>query len=311
VTFPHYPQRNAAVATVAGDEAEQLLALMHLCEEPGTHRLKVPLATMDGAVAMCQVGESETRSARNGMFGILENYGVPAVWPVDVRVAMPAQPEPNLPEREQWPPGSVQFSRLSTITTAAARKLGATLYSHRMVLEECATCRPDGTYLSAKAPAAFLGGKWQAAAQYARGAREFADIVPLGLGVALSLRYEWTVAFGLGEGPRIRFLTDPAGARAAFRLRDLPPGRERRAALRHWVQAHNRRKHDDSEARAWVRRHLRGATEFVWNDMRCSISPPPYDVERLQAEAEAKRSEGGKSQRMPQAFPGQERGASA
>lgn len=294
-----------------GFEAEQLLALMHLCEEPGNHRLKVPLSAMDGAVAMCCVGESEARTARNGTFGILWNDGQPALWPIDVRFCFPAMRHEGLPEREQWPPGSIQFARLSTINTAAARKLGATLYSPRMVLEECCTARPDGTYLSGKAPAAFLGGRWQAAAQYARGERDYTEIVPMGLGVALSLRYEWTVAFGFGEGPRIRFLTDPAGARAAFRLRDLPPGRERRAALRHWVQAHSRRKHDDAEARAWVRQHLRGATEFVWNGLRCTISPPPYDVERLAAEAEAKRSGSAKSQRMPQAFPGQERGAQA
>lgn len=92
---------------------------------------------------------------------------------------------------------------------------------------------------------------------------------------------------GHNSGPRVRFLTDPLGAREVFRLRDIPPGRDRRAALRHWVSAHARKRHPDmdGEARTWVRRHLRGATDFTWNGLRCRVQPDEYELEQIAAQA--------------------------
>lgn len=99
-------------------------------------------------------------------------------------------------------------------------------------------------------------------------------------GFALRRQYMWSVLLGSDEGtPRARFMTDPVGAREAFRLRDLPPGKERRAALRHWVRSHWRKRRDlDEPHRAWVREHLRGAENFTWNGLRCQISPSGEDM---------------------------------
>lgn len=92
---------------------------------------------------------------------------------------------------------------------------------------------------------------------------------------------EWSVLLGEPGLPRARFLTDPVGVREAFRLRDVPPGKARRAALRHWVSEHWRKKGRDSEAdRAWVREHLRGAEDFTWNGLRCRIEPSREDLRR-------------------------------
>jgi hypothetical protein len=90
----------------------------------------------------------------------------------------------------------------------------------------------------------------------------------------------------LGEEgvPRARFVTDPIGVRAAFRLRDIPAGKTRRAALRHWVQEHWRKRRDPSkEDRAFVREYLRGATHFGWSGLSCQIEPSKEDQRRAKA----------------------------
>lgn len=102
------------------------------------------------------------------------------------------------------------------------------------------------------------------------------------VGAQFSSRYYWRVLLGYQGHPRIAFMTDPVGAAAAFRLRDIPEGRERRAALRHWVTEHWRKNRTDPSEEHRVRAHLRGATEFSWNGLRCSIVPAAFDRERAE-----------------------------
>ena len=258
--------------------ADTILTFMHVCREDGRHPLRVSLRDMDGAVPIAF--GATPRSATRHDFGVLPNHGAPAVWPVDAKFVHSPDCS-RYAEVDRWPPGTLQFGRMRSIRTAEARLLGATRFSPRMVMDEMVVAKPDGTALSAKVPAALLGGVWQNAAPGTITGRDVSDVVPVALGFALSLRYEWTVWIGLGDGPRIRFLSDPLGAREVFRLRDLPPGRERRAALRHWVSAHTRARRDDQDAKAWVRRHMRGATDFVWNGLRCRIQPADFDVEQV------------------------------
>jgi hypothetical protein len=125
----------------------------------------------------------------------------------------------------------------------------------------------------------FVGGKgtlkeigdWRSAGIY------FCDLM---CKLAFVRRYDWTVSLGHGDGPCVRFDTDPIGAREVFRLRDIPEGASRRAALRHWVAEHWRKRRSDPAEEAKVRAHLRGATEFTWNGLRCKIKPSEYDAER-------------------------------
>lgn len=258
------------------DDANRMLAFLHLCEEDGHHALKVPLRSMDGCIPLDM---ADARSSGESLM-IPVNEGAPAIWPIDLRFVQNSNAGVTDPA-DMWPEGSLQFNRLRTITAKEARPLGASIFSPRMVMDEVVIAKPDGTAKSAKAPLAQLGGKWQNAAPKAIHGYPAARAISVGLGLGLAVRYEWTVWVGHNDGPRIRFFSDPHGAREIFRLRDLPPGRERRAALRNWVSAHTRRKRDDEDAKVWVKKHLRGITDFTWNGLRCRINPPQFDLEQI------------------------------
>jgi hypothetical protein len=261
------------------DESDRILTFLHLCEEEGHHRLKVPLRSMDGAVPL-DMTEDHARSDGRHEFLIPVNYGAPAVWPIDVRTVQDANAGVG-EDGEKWPDGTLQFHRTRTITMSEARTLGASRYSARMVMDEVVSAKPDGTAISARAPVAQIGDKWVNAAPSSIDGYLNQSAIPIALGLALAIRYEWSVWIGHNDGPRVRFLTDPLGAREAFALRDLPPGKMRRAAIRHWVTAHWRRQKRDSAAdRAWIREHLRGTTDFTWNGLRCRIQPSDFDVEK-------------------------------
>jgi len=104
--------------------------------------------------------------------------------------------------------------------------------------------------------------------------------IQVAIGVQFSRRYQWTVELSLGHLSSLLVPTDPIGAREVFKFRDIPSGRERRLALRHWVQEHYRQNRTKPEAEIKVREHMRGATEFSWQDLNCRIRPSQFDVER-------------------------------
>jgi hypothetical protein len=96
-------------------------------------------------------------------------------------------------------------------------------------------------------------------------------------------RQNWRVLLGFDGHPRIGFRTDPVGVREIFRLRDIPEGQKRRAALRHWVREHWRvpvSVEENRSALIHVREHLRGSTQFHWNGLSCSIIPSEIDRTR-------------------------------
>jgi len=263
----------------AAEAADRILCFLHLCEERRAHRRSVPLSRMDGAFPF-SIAQPVSRDWLDVEFPAPAS---PAVWPVSQAFVWP-------PKGDAEP--ECVFARTRSAAAAEARQLGAVRFSPRMAVFEQVEARPDGTAASNAIPAALLNGRWTDARRrpqplfnaYA------AEHLPVDFAVAAMLAARWTVWFGHGDGPRVRFLTDPAGAREAFRLRDLPEGRARRAALRHWVSAHSRtapggRAAEDADAAVWVRRHLRGATDFVWNGLRCRIQPPAAEVGRPAAAA--------------------------
>lgn len=115
------------------------------------------------------------------------------------------------------------------------------------------------------------------------------SIIRAAMAIALSRRYWWEVKFQIGEGIGISFPTDPQGAKEAFKLREVPAGKSRRAALRHWVRAHWRRSGRGNHAE--VREHLRGATSFDWSDFRCTIKESAYDAAKNQQKATKEASD--------------------
>ena len=112
------------------------------------------------------------------------------------------------------------------------------------------------------------------------------------LGLTFNSDYEWYVDLRREAGLELSFVTDPIGAQAIFRLRDMPEGAARRAALRNWVMEHWRR---TRACETKVRQHLRGAVEFDWYGLHCTIRPSPDDLrlnEKYRMEREAERRAG-------------------
>jgi len=137
-------------------------------------------------------------------------------------------------------------------------------------------------YMSGKSWAQRVGGKWRVWLNREWVLEDEWDInIKMSISMAFTRRYFWRVLIGYEGSPGISFSTDPSGVREVFRLRDIPEGRGRREALRHWVRDHWRRVRKDTGDTAHVRRHLRGAERFVWNGMRCEIYPSDFDVDQL------------------------------
>lgn len=59
-------------------------------------------------------------------------------------------------------------------------------------------------------------------------------------------------------------LDDLRQVKELFSLRDIPDGYKRRAALRHWVASHSRRKPAKPDELVEVKKYLRGKQDFKW-----------------------------------------------
>lgn len=170
------------------------------------------------------------------------------------------------------------------------------------VMAETAVCLvfDSGKYASARGYLAFVNGRWVEAdtgkswsnnnsetghwqwsgpAKKIDGETELQGAVRACLGLQFSRRYEWVVELEGLSGTSIGFATDPIGAKEIFRLRGIPTGKDRRSALRNWVREHYRKRRNAPGEKSKVRAHLRGATEFVWGDLKCTIHPAQYDLD--------------------------------
>lgn len=97
------------------------------------------------------------------------------------------------------------------------------------------------------------------------------------LSYAVMMRERWSVSVGYTPDRRVRFITDPSGAKEFFKDRDTPDNGTRKKALRNWVRDHWRQHRTDKADEVYVRAHLRGATEFTWRGMSCRIDPSEQD----------------------------------
>lgn len=227
------------------------------------------------------------------------------IWPLDVSVAVRHN---NL---DEWQDGVWWFQRIHTLKQAEWR---GRLLRHlpRMVEHKTLVVEPNGRAESARFPygltktgvvklptsleslsycglpgsmvmsPSYFGRRHKVMSRNRSGEYDPEPIVKITAGIALRHHYCWSVMLGEGNGPRARFLTDPIGIREAFRLRDIPPGAQRRRALLHWVKAHWRKRRSVSAAdRAWVDAYLRGAWSFTWNGLRGQIVPPKDDLDHL------------------------------
>lgn len=147
----------------------------------------------------------------------------------------------------------------------------------------------DGTYRIGLNYAGWTGSSWRVlsympdrvAPLSSKAQAELTTNLTYACMIQFTRRYNWVVRLGFDKQRTVSFTTDPLGAREVFRLRDIPEGKARRASLLHWVSAHWRKKRSDPQEEFKVREHLRGAKEFAWNGMYCSIQPSEYEQDKL------------------------------
>lgn len=99
------------------------------------------------------------------------------------------------------------------------------------------------------------------------------------IGLAAVAHYQWHVEIGRIGGISFKFPTMPERLAEIFRLRDLPDGASRRAALKNWITSHWRANHRDQQTEIYVRQHLRGAETFSWDGYFVTVCPSQYDLD--------------------------------
>lgn len=113
---------------------------------------------------------------------------------------------------------------------------------------------------------------------------------PFMCGLAQSIRSYWQVKAQFDEVcPSLTLLTDPTGVKEFWKLRDIPEGKKRRAALLHWVDEHWRQTRNDPDVEAYVRKHLRGSESITQGNFKASVFASETD--RLDIEVARKDRE--------------------
>lgn len=146
----------------------------------------------------------------------------------------------------------------------------------------------DGSYLSTREYLQFFKGAWHAVGfpvdpgEPIRLDEPGQNGVWIARAFALTREYDWSVhaGFNVKAVPTVCVPTDPIAARNIFKLRDVPPGKSRRDAIRHWVSGHTRVKLDPNYAEIHIWPYLRGAEEFTWNGLYCRIQPSEFDLKK-------------------------------
>ena len=100
------------------------------------------------------------------------------------------------------------------------------------------------------------------------------------IGHQFSSEFEWHIEIGIENGVSLLFPISPSSAKDAFRMREIPDGKNRRPSILNWVKQHYRRKKtsDDSLDFSLVRKHFRGSESFEWDGFSCQIHPSASDI---------------------------------
>lgn len=205
------------------------------------------------------------------------------VWPIDVCLINPNSPT-----------GGLQVYRYTSINPRDVRGIAHRVSPHMLRLDIGAD--DGGKFITARTIISHLGGRWVEANTralhggttrspiYKHEKNEpsgFANAGGLAIAIALNQRYEWAVNVGFSNTPSVRIATDPTGMKELFRLRDVLPGRDRRDALMNWVSDHWRQNRHDPDVEIYVRKHMRGSTQFDWRGFNCEIVPARFDMEQI------------------------------
>lgn len=209
------------------------------------------------------------------------------IWPVDKSMAQRLT-DPGL----GWPEGTIQFSRIQTISTADARALRASKFSRFMLRRTIGWLQPNNTLYFFQEPLAWIGGRWvesQTRLSHGDLAPKFMSVAArkdnheahgntsMLMSMAFRDRYERKAIITNKHGFSIMMAMGVETAQQFFKLREVEPEKRRRAALRNWVSSHVRRVSEDRET--VVREHLRNRVQFDWAGFICEYRPSQFDEE--------------------------------
>lgn len=176
-----------------------------------------------------------------------------------------------------WRARSVPVSRLRGMRVLG----GAVEMASLRIGKEGSPHRIGGWFLFQKS-----GGRWL----LPRGSNEWLflqeehDLIQFMIGMQMALEYEWTVRMKISGSLGFSFASDPKHLKRLFKMREVPEGKTRRAALRNWICQHFRRRplEDEEDAKdVFVHEHIRGATRYDWDGLSCEIVPSRYDLDKL------------------------------
>lgn len=226
--------------------------------------------------------------AKNVWYFNLNETTPEVIWPVDRSAAHKITDTSS-----GWPEGTMQFSRIQTISTAEARALRAEKFSRFMLRQTAAWLRPNNTLYFSETPIAWIGGRWvQSQTRFSHGDEmpKFLDAetkmtgqfdphfsASMLMSMAFSDRYRRKAIIANKHGFSIMMAMGVETAQEFFKLREVPPEKRRRAALRNWVSSHIRQ--IDEDRQTVVREHLRNRIEFEWAGFQCEYRPSPFDEE--------------------------------
>ena len=166
------------------------------------------------------------------------------------------------------------------------KKLRGKVAKFYPIVVEVTACfiKKDGTYETFMRYLTLINGQWRIICttherehlrtDFLKFKEDMHNAVKLAIGLAFSNRYDWFIEFGYKDGATLSFPCTPEHCKDVFKMRDVPDGKSRRAALKNWVASH-KRKVGDSQVD--VRKHLRGSYNFNYDGLFCKIHPSEYD----------------------------------
>jgi|SRR5581483_6031312 len=276
-------------------EIESMMAYMSL----SVRQAKSPLSIhyFDGAESIARLLSREARESGCSILmhpeapradvldGLTPPEAVEQIWSPEylqdrVDISIVQSPHEALASEIQF-----RLFRLKEISTKEARGHAKRIYS-RMFRLSGADIRPDGSYYARHIDCiAWVNRHWiscTGSSDCRSGDDSWRGHPALCIAAQGTRHCIWRVEIGWSDQPSVSFSTDPVGVREVFRLRDIPDGKQRRTALRHWVTEHWRQNRDTDGAEAIkVHEHLRGTTSFTWRGLRCRIVTSQLDLERV------------------------------
>lgn len=215
------------------------------------------------------------------------------IWPIDFSVIVDKR---NVGPDDGW---TDQLAFVCNVKSADPKEIrGKTSKIYKHVVRRNAAVILRGAYVSVSSYYGWCNGRWvdcfpdAKVYEYVKGkevlhlrnnhfSAECDRVIKMTQSIALRARYCWSVSFSIYGGPIIRLETDPIGIRHLFKDREPPEGKDRKAALRNWVRDHWRKNRPcDDETEIYVRKHMRGRTEFKWGGFDCVVEPSQFDLEK-------------------------------